>query len=239
MKTLFLGIIILALFNPVVPAQSDGPIVLDVSKADSSVDPTTVTYAGDDKNVFGQPMHVLVPSQFATDSGLIAVARRLAKDNSKYPFVQTPVQIYSDNDSDRELAEYWHTKTVHDLRIVGSDRFVRKIVEFPKGETSVKPTAKQMRAVEAEAKKAAAEVAAKFANSTAAGVTLANYNRLKNGMSYSEAVKVLGKDGVELSSSDMGGVHTVMYQWQSDGIGNMNAMFQRGRLIQKAQFGLE
>lgn len=73
------------------------------------------------------------------------------------------------------------------------------------------------------------------------GVTLAGYNALREGMSYAEAVRVLGGSGTELSSGGaVAGYATVMYQWKaSDGIGNMTAMFQNDRLINKAQFGLK
>lgn len=70
-------------------------------------------------------------------------------------------------------------------------------------------------------------------------ITMAAYNQLKSGMSYEQAVDVLGRQGVEVSSSDVAGYRTVMYIWTNDGtIGNMNAMFQNGKLVQKAQFGL-
>ncbi|PSJ57400.1 hypothetical protein C7I85_22715 [Mesorhizobium soli] len=59
-------------------------------------------------------------------------------------------------------------------------------------------------------------------------------------MSYTQAVLVLGCKGDELSQSEMAGFVTVMYMWDGSGFGgNMNAMFQNGRLIAKAQFGLE
>jgi hypothetical protein len=72
------------------------------------------------------------------------------------------------------------------------------------------------------------------------GVSLAQFNRLEDGISYDEAVQVLGRPGVEQSRSAIGGLVTVMYTWQGAGIpgANMNAMFQGGRLISKAQFGL-
>ncbi len=84
-----------------------------------------------------------------------------------------------------------------------------------------------------------APAAAQSGGDAESGVTMANYNRLRTGMSYSQVVKILGSGGTELSSNDIGGYHTVMYMWQGDGGGNMNAMFQNGRLIQKAQFGLQ
>jgi len=80
------------------------------------------------------------------------------------------------------------------------------------------------------------------ASDSETGVTLANFNKLQNGMSYAEVVAILGRDGTVLSESDIAGFHTVMYSWEADkGIlgANMNAMFQNGELVQKAQFGLQ
>lgn len=71
-------------------------------------------------------------------------------------------------------------------------------------------------------------------------VTMANYNRLSTGMTYEQVVAILGKEGTELSSNDIAGYQTVMYQWEGDSFAsNMNAMFQNGKLMQKAQFGLK
>jgi hypothetical protein len=78
------------------------------------------------------------------------------------------------------------------------------------------------------------------ASSPTAAVTMESYNRLKNGMTYAQVVQVLGKDGEELSSSDIGGIKTIMYKWDGNGFGaNMNAMFQNNKLMSKAQFGLK
>lgn len=72
------------------------------------------------------------------------------------------------------------------------------------------------------------------------GVTMANYNKLRDGITYAQAVAILGKEGTEISSNNIAGIKTVMYEWKGDGWGtNMNAMFQDGKLISKAQFGLE
>lgn len=72
------------------------------------------------------------------------------------------------------------------------------------------------------------------------GVTLAGYSQLRTGMTYKEVIRILGREGVEISRNDLAGYTTVMYQWEGEGSpgANMNAMFQNGRLIQKAQFGL-
>jgi len=105
-------------------------IVIDASKADNSVNPASITYVGSHPNMYGQPMHVMIPVRFATEAGLIATARRLVKDNAKYPLVLAPVQIYSDADPARELAEYWHNKRVHDLRLNDSNAVLQKIIKF-------------------------------------------------------------------------------------------------------------
>jgi hypothetical protein len=71
-------------------------------------------------------------------------------------------------------------------------------------------------------------------------VSMEEYDALRNGMSFNDALTILGGNGQELSSSDLGGIRTSMYAW--DGCGafgaNMNAMFQSGQLVSKAQFGL-
>lgn len=69
--------------------------------------------------------------------------------------------------------------------------------------------------------------------------TMAEYQAIRPGMSYSEVVAIIGGPGEELSSSDIAGISTVMYQWEGNGFAaNMNAMFQDDRMVQKAQFGL-
>lgn len=77
-------------------------------------------------------------------------------------------------------------------------------------------------------------------------VTLAEYERVKTGMSYSEVVKIIGTAGEEITHSKMDGVpgvmesiETVMYQWVNGNGSNMNAMFQNNKLVQKAQLGLK
>jgi hypothetical protein len=71
-----------------------------------------------------------------------------------------------------------------------------------------------------------------------AGLTMANYQRLDTGMSYAEVAAILGNGGEEMSRNEIAGITTVMYMWRRFGGGNMNAMFQNDRLIQKAQSGL-
>lgn len=60
-------------------------------------------------------------------------------------------------------------------------------------------------------------------------------------MTYQQAVDVIGLDGTVISESQVVGFKTVMLMWNGEaGTGaNANLIFQNGKLIQKAQFGLE
>ena len=74
---------------------------------------------------------------------------------------------------------------------------------------------------------------------SATTVTRAAFEGLYNGIPYPVAVEIIGAPGQELSRSDVEGVSTVIYAWKNADGSNMNAMFQNGRLVQKAQFGLK
>ena len=67
---------------------------------------------------------------------------------------------------------------------------------------------------------------------------MAEYLQLETGMSYGVAVRIIGKAGVEISRNDFAGFTTVMHSWGNPNGSNMNAMFQNGGLVQKAQLGL-
>ena len=80
-----------------------------------------------------------------------------------------------------------------------------------------------------------------FTGSTSSrGVSLAQFQQLRDGMTYGEAVGVLGSPGTEQSRSNIADIVTVMYSWPGSGTlgANMNAMFQNDKLVTKAQFGL-
>lgn len=74
--------------------------------------------------------------------------------------------------------------------------------------------------------------------SPGAGLSMDNFNRIQTGMTYSQVVAILGSDGEEISRSDLAGYTTVMYMWKRWTGANMNATFQNGRLVSKAQMGL-
>lgn len=69
-------------------------------------------------------------------------------------------------------------------------------------------------------------------------VTLGEYEQIREGMTYQEVSGVIGAAGQELSRSDVAGYATVMYSWSNENGSNMNAMFQNGKLVNKAQYGL-
>lgn len=76
-------------------------------------------------------------------------------------------------------------------------------------------------------------------------VSLSEYNRIQNGMSYRDVVAIIGTEGTEISSNHIDGVpgviediDTVMYEWRNPSGAGMNAIFQNNRLVSKSQFGL-
>jgi cytochrome c biogenesis factor len=73
---------------------------------------------------------------------------------------------------------------------------------------------------------------------TAPVVTLAEYEQVREGMSYQEVSGIIGAAGQELSRSELAGYVDVVYSWSNENGSNMNAMFQNGKLVNKAQYGL-
>ncbi|MBU8919439.1 DUF3862 domain-containing protein [Bacillus sp. FJAT-29953] len=72
-------------------------------------------------------------------------------------------------------------------------------------------------------------------------LTKEKFEQIKDGMTYEEVVKVVGAEGKLLSESGEKGTqfHTVMYEFETDGfMSSASMMFQGGKLINKAQFGL-
>lgn len=75
--------------------------------------------------------------------------------------------------------------------------------------------------------------------SPATGLTMASFEAIRTGMTYQDVVAIVGSTGQEMSRSDIAGHTTVMYMWKQWTGANMNAMFQNGGLVTKAQFGLK
>jgi len=70
------------------------------------------------------------------------------------------------------------------------------------------------------------------------GVTLANYNKLQTGMSYSEVVEILGNPGKKISD-ETAAPNTVTYMWGGDQVGNIRVTFQNDRLLQKSEYSMQ
>jgi hypothetical protein len=70
-------------------------------------------------------------------------------------------------------------------------------------------------------------------------VNMQNYMRMNEGITYQDAVDIMGCEGREAASGSFARTTTVIYTWQSRiGHGNMSATFQNDRLISRAQAGL-
>lgn len=75
-------------------------------------------------------------------------------------------------------------------------------------------------------------------------ISLEEFNQIETGMSYEEVVEIVGGEGTVLSESDITGdgqYKTTIYSWDGNGMlgASANVTFQGGKVISKAQFGLE
>jgi len=73
------------------------------------------------------------------------------------------------------------------------------------------------------------------------GATLVEFYELEIGMSYVAARDIIGCDGEVISQVSLGGTNSVMVSWnaQTAMFGSMNATFQNGQLVSRAQFRLK
>lgn len=74
-------------------------------------------------------------------------------------------------------------------------------------------------------------------------ISLDEFNAIKTGMTYQEVFDIVGARGTLLSESDIGlgdEYYTAMFSWDGEGSlgANANVMFQGGKVISKAQYGL-
>jgi len=83
-------------------------------------------------------------------------------------------------------------------------------------------------------------VAANAVAGTTCQATKGHYDALKTGVSYAQAVAIIGCEGEEMSRTEFGDIVTFMVMWEGNSFGgNMNAMFQGDEMVSKAQFGLK
>jgi len=71
---------------------------------------------------------------------------------------------------------------------------------------------------------------------------MANYNRLFNGMTYAQVVKILGNEGERSTVLDNGSIKIELYKWAAADDGSdaeLDAFFKNGKLDKKSQFALK
>jgi hypothetical protein len=72
------------------------------------------------------------------------------------------------------------------------------------------------------------------------GVTLANFNRVKTGMTYAEVSEIFGGPGDLSMETEIVGTKMEIYSWRAAvGFGNVTISFTDGRVASKAQLGLK
>jgi len=72
-------------------------------------------------------------------------------------------------------------------------------------------------------------------------ISKSEFDALQTGMTYEEAVAIIGGEGELSSQVEIAGYKTEIYMWKGEGSlgANANATFQNNSLSSKAQFGLE
>ena len=67
------------------------------------------------------------------------------------------------------------------------------------------------------------------------------FEALETGITYEEAVSIIGGEGELMSQVDVPGYNTIIYSWNGEGFigANANATFQNNKLMAKAQVGLQ
>lgn len=80
----------------------------------------------------------------------------------------------------------------------------------------------------------------KIENPTArADLTLDKYNRIENGMTYEEAVKIIGSEGIQTGSSIEGKEKITSYKWEGEEREKIFATFRNEKLSSKSQMNLK
>ena len=71
------------------------------------------------------------------------------------------------------------------------------------------------------------------------GINEEKFDSIQNGMTYDEVIEIIGSEGTSVSESEVAGIKTAIYQWDSsDGWGSATVTFQDGKVINKAQMGV-
>ncbi len=72
-----------------------------------------------------------------------------------------------------------------------------------------------------------------------ADVTLANYERVRAGMTYDEVAAIFGGPGVRTAQLELAGERLEFYTWKDTAAGQATVVFKNGRVTEKNQHGLE
>jgi len=72
-------------------------------------------------------------------------------------------------------------------------------------------------------------------------ITLAEFNSINTGMTYTEVCDIIGSSGELSVESSAAGITTKIYKWEGSGSlgANANVTFQGGKVVMKAQAGLK
>lgn len=71
-------------------------------------------------------------------------------------------------------------------------------------------------------------------------ITMEEFNKIQNGLTLKQVEEIIGGKGEMQSSAGDGQFKSELYMWKGNTIGaNANVTFQDGKVMAKAQFGLE
>jgi hypothetical protein len=70
-------------------------------------------------------------------------------------------------------------------------------------------------------------------------INMANYNKIKTGMSYKEVVAIMGSEGEESFSSESGKFKVANYKWSGDNFSFIMITTMNGKVSSKSNFGLK
>lgn len=72
-----------------------------------------------------------------------------------------------------------------------------------------------------------------------ASITMAKYEKIENGMDFSEVEKIIGSKGEVTSSSTIGSFQHSSYKWKGEKYSNITVRFRDGKVVIKSQYGLK
>lgn len=71
------------------------------------------------------------------------------------------------------------------------------------------------------------------------GLTLEKFNRIKNGMSYSEVKDIIGSEGAQIASSGEGKYKVESYKWDGENFSYILVTFMGEKMYSKNQNGMK